>query len=72
MKAKRLIEILQTVSPNTEIGCEIGDTPSLTVSNLFDLERIPKYEVKSVLITPNNNTSCTLILKEAMTDENTV
>ena len=72
MKAKRLIEILQTVSPNTEVSCEIGDTLSLTVSNLFDLERIPKYEVKSVLITPNNNTSCTLILKEAMTDENKV
>lgn len=35
MKAKRLIEILQKVSPN-------------------------------------NNTSCTLILKEAMTDENKV
>lgn len=72
MKAGRLIEILQEVSPNTEVSCEIGDSPTLIISGFFDLERTPEYEVKSVLITPNNNTSCTLILKEAMTDENKV
>ena len=64
MKAERLIEILQTVSPNTEVGCEIGDSPSLMVSNLFDLERIPEYEVESVLTTPNDDKCCVLILKE--------
>lgn len=63
MKAGRLIEILQTVSPNTEVGCEIGDSPSLTVSNLFDLERIPEYEVESVLTTPNTNEITELLNK---------
>lgn len=72
MKAKRLIEILQKVSPNTEVSCEIGDSPTLIMSVFFDLERTPKYEVKSVLITPNNDKSCTLILKEVMIDENKV
>ena len=64
MKVERLIEILQTVSPNAEIGCEIGDIPSLTVSNLFDLERIPEYEVESVLTTPNVDKCCVLMLKK--------
>lgn len=64
MKVERLIEILQTVSPNAEVGCEIGDNPSLTVSNLFDLERIPEYEVESVLTTPDDDKWCVLMLKE--------
>ena len=64
MKVERLIEILQTVSPNTEIGCEIGDSPSLTVSNLFLIGENTKYEVESVLTTPNDDKYCTLMLKE--------
>lgn len=37
MKVERLIEILQIVSPNAEVGCEIGDSPTLLVSDLFFL-----------------------------------
>lgn len=72
MKTKNFYLYEIKVSPNTEVSCEIGDSPTLIISGFFDLERTPEYEVKSVLITPNNNTSCTLILKEAMTDENKV
>lgn len=64
MKAERLIKILQTVSPNTEVGCEIGDSPSLTVSDLFLIGENTKYEVESVLTTPNDDKYCILMLKE--------
>lgn len=37
MKVKELIEILQEVSPNTEVRCGVGDTPTLIVTNLFNL-----------------------------------
>lgn len=37
MKAGRLIEILQEVSPNTEVRCGVGDTSTLIVTNLFNL-----------------------------------
>lgn len=63
MKAGRLIEILQTVSPNTEVSCEIPDS-SLVVLDLFDLEGMPEYEIESVLTTPNNDKCCILLLKE--------
>lgn len=64
MKAKRLIEILQTVFPNTEIGCEIGDSPTLLISHLFLIGENTKYEVESVLTTPNDDKYCVLMLKE--------
>lgn len=64
MKAERLIEILQTVSPNAEVGCEIGDSPSLTVSDLFLIGENTKYEVESVLTRPNDDKCCVLMLKE--------
>lgn len=64
MKAGRLIEILQTVSPNTEVGCEIGDSPTLLISNLFLIGKNTKYEVGSVLTTPNDGKYCILMLKE--------
>ena len=63
MKAERLIEILQTVSPNTEVGCEIGDSPTLLVSHLFLIGENTKYEVESVLTTPNDDKYCTLLIK---------
>lgn len=45
MKAERLIEILQEVSPNAEVGCEIGDSPTLLISNLFLIGgRIPNMK----------------------------
>lgn len=37
MKAGRLIEILQELSPNTEVRCGGEDTPTLIVTNLFNL-----------------------------------
>lgn len=65
MKAGRLIEALKQVSPDTEVRCGIGDIPTLLIAvNLFDLEGIPEYEVKSVLTIPDDDKYCTLILKE--------
>lgn len=37
MKARRLIELLQKVSPDAEVRCGVGDTPTLIVTNLFNL-----------------------------------
>lgn len=66
MKAERLIEILQQVSPNTEVMCYITteELPSLFIANLSDLARIQKYEVKSVLTKPNDDKYCTLVIKK--------
>ena len=65
MKARRLIEALKQVSPDTEVMCgvTVKDTPTLFTINLFDLERTQKYEVKSVLTKPNNDKYCTLLIK---------
>ena len=49
MKAGRLIEALKQVSPDAEVRCGIGNVPTLMITNLLNLKRIPKYEVKSVL-----------------------
>lgn len=64
MKAERLIEILKKVSPDAEVKCGIGNVPTLMITNLFNLKRIPEYEVKSVLRIPDDDKYCTLILKE--------
>ncbi len=66
MNAGSLIEALKQVPPDTEVMCEvtIEDTPTLLTINLFDLERIQKYEVKSVLTKPNDNEYCTLLIKK--------
>lgn len=65
MKAGRLIEALKQVSPDTEVMCgvTIEDTPTLLIVNLFDLEKIQKYEVKSVITKPNDDKYCTLLIK---------
>ena len=56
MKAGRLIEALKKVSPDAEVRCGIGDVPTLlVVTNLFNLEGIPEYEVKSVLSIPDDD-----------------
>ena len=46
MKAKRLIEILRSVSPNTEIMCCIStdDPAQLTNITVVDIEALEKYE----------------------------
>lgn len=66
MKAGRLIESLKQVSPDTEVMCgvTIEDTPTLFTINLFDLEKTQKYEVKCVLMKPNDNKYCTLLIKK--------
>ena len=66
MKARRLIEALKQVSPDTEVMCgvTVKDTPTLLTVNLFDLERTQKYEVKSVLTKPNDDKYCTLLIKK--------
>ena len=66
MKAGRLIEALQQVSPDTEVMCRVTtmDSPTLLLIDLFDLEIARKYEVKSVLTKPNDNKYCTLLIKE--------
>ena len=66
MKAGRLIEALKQVSPDTEVMCgvTIEDTPTLLIINLFDLEKIQKYEVKSVVTKPNDDRYCTLLIKK--------
>lgn len=66
MKAGRLIEVLKQVSPDTEVMCGLTkeDTPTLLTINVFDLERVGKYEIKSVLTKPNDNKYCTLLIKK--------
>lgn len=66
MKAGRLIEALKLVSPDTEVMCgvTVEDTPTLLTVNLFDLKKIQKYEVKSVVTKPNDDRYCTLLIKE--------
>lgn len=66
MKAGRLIEVLKQVSPDTEVVCSvtIENTPTLLTINLFDLEKVQKYEVKSVLTKPNDDRYCTLLIKK--------
>ena len=66
MKAWRLIEALKQVSPDTEVMCgvTIEDTPTLFTINVFDLEKVQKYEVKAVLTKPNDDKYCTLLIKD--------
>ena len=63
MKAGRLIEALKLVSPDAEVRCGIGNVPTLMITNLLNLKRIPKYEVKSVLTKPDDDKYCTLLIK---------
>lgn len=64
MKTGRLTEVLKKISPDAEARCEIGNIPTLMITNLFNLKRIPKYKVKSVLRIPDDDKYYTLILKE--------
>ena len=66
MKAGRLIEVLKQVSPDTEVMCGLTkeDTFTLLTINVFDSERVGKYEIKSVLTKPNDNKYCTLLIKK--------
>ena len=66
MKAGRLIEVLQKVSPDTEVMCCITteELPTGIIVTLSDLIGIQKYELKSVLTKPNDNEYCTLLIKE--------
>lgn len=64
MKAKRLIEILRSVSPNTEIMCCIStdDLEEVTNMTLAPLKH-KNYEIFCVLIEDGDD-SCRLLLKK--------
>lgn len=64
MKAKRLIEILRAVSPNTEIMCCIStdDLEEVTNMTLAPLKH-KNYEIFCVLIVDGDD-SCRLLLKK--------
>lgn len=64
MKAKRLIEILRSVSPNTEIMCCIStdDLEEVTNMTLAPLKH-KNYEIFCVLIADGDD-SCRLLLKK--------
>lgn len=66
MKAGRLIEVLQKVSPDTSVRCCIvtEELPIGIIVTSSNLEGIQKYEVKSVLTKPNDNEYCTLLIKK--------
>lgn len=66
MKAGRLIELLQEISPDAEVMCCVitEELPTGIIVTLSDLEGIQKYEVNSVLTKPNNDKYCTLLIKK--------
>lgn len=64
MKAKRLIEILRAVSPNTEIMCCISTDGLEEVTNMtLALLKHKNYEIFCVLIVDGDD-SCRLLLKK--------
>lgn len=66
MKAKRLIEILRSVSPNAEIMCCIStdDLEELTNMTLADFNALKKYEIFVVLNSDEDEEFCRLLLKK--------
>lgn len=65
MKAKRLIEILRSVSPNAEIMCCIStdDLEELTNRTLAPFKTHKNYEIFCVLIGDDGD-YCRLLLKK--------
>lgn len=64
MKAKRLIEILRSVSPNAEIMCCISTDDLEEVTNMTLLPfKHKNYEIFCVLIADGDD-SCRLLLKK--------
>lgn len=66
MKAKRLIEILRSVSPNAEIMCCIStdDLEEVTNMTLADFNALKKYEIFVVLNSDEDEEFCRLLLKK--------
>lgn len=66
MKAKRLIGILRSVSPNTEIMCCIttDDLEEVTNMTLADFNALKKYEIFVVLNSDEDEEFCRLLIKK--------
>ena len=66
MKAKRLIEILRSVSPNADVMCCIStdDLKELTNMTLADFNALKKYEIFAVLNSDEDEEFCRLLLKK--------
>lgn len=66
MKAERLIELLQKVSPDAEVMCCISTDDPARLSNmtLADFNALKKYEIFVVLNSDEDEEFCRLLLKK--------
>lgn len=65
MKAGRLIELLEGVSPDAEVMCCIStdDLAQLTKMTLADFNTIKKYEIFAILNSDEDEEFCRLLIK---------
>lgn len=63
MKAGRLIELLQEVSPDAEVMCCISTDDLAQLTNITLLKTHKNYEIFCVLLT-NDDEYCRLLLKK--------
>lgn len=65
MKAGRLIELLEGVSPDAEVMCCIStdDLEEVTNMTLADFNALKKYEIFVVLIMEDDEDYCRLLIK---------
>lgn len=65
MKAKRLIELLEGVSPNAEVMCCIStdDLEEVTNMTLAHFNALKKYEIFVVLSSDEDEEFCRLLIK---------
>lgn len=66
MKAKRLIELLEGVSPNAEVMCCISTDGLEEVTNmtLAEFNALKKYEIFVVLHSDEDEEFCRLLIKK--------
>lgn len=66
MKAERLIELLQKVSPDAEVMCCISTDDPARLSNitLAEFNALKKYEIFVVLNSDEDEEFCRLLLKK--------
>lgn len=66
MKAKRLIELLEGVSPNAEVMCCIltGGLEEATNMTLAHFNTLKKYEIFVVLNSDEDEEFCRLLIKK--------
>lgn len=63
MKVRRLIELLQKVSPDAEVMCCIPTDDLAQLTNMTLLKTHKNYEIFCVLLT-NDDDYCRLLLKK--------